>query len=117
MDGSGSKAQVMMKRKPLARRSLYACQLTDWTMRVPEREQRDWFLIPLLLGIGFLLVIMAGGWALRFSPRWTLKADMASNLDPNRDFLTRRPSGLIEPVDPPFSQHPSGSIYILRPMQ
>jgi hypothetical protein len=69
-------------------------------MRVPEREQRDWFLIPLILGIGFLLVILAGGWALRFSPHWMLNADMASNLDPNRDFLTRRPGGLIEPVDP-----------------
>ena len=75
-------------------------------MKVPEQERRDWFLIPLILGLGFLCVILAGQWALRFSPRWTLQADMDSKLDPNSDFLTRRPSGFIEPVDPAILTQP-----------
>lgn len=68
-------------------------------MKVPEQERRDWFIIPFILGIGFLCVIIAGQWALRFSPSWKLDTNMDSNLDPNSDFLTRRPSGFIEPVD------------------
>ncbi len=75
-------------------------------MKVPEQERRDWIMIPLILGIGFLCVIIAGQWALRFSPSWKLNADMDSNLDPNSDFLTRRPSGFIEPVDPSILTQP-----------
>jgi len=75
-------------------------------MKAPEQERRDWFIIPLILGIGFLCVIVAGQWALRFSPSWKLHADMESNLDPNSDFLTRRPSGFIEPVDPSILTEP-----------
>ena len=68
-------------------------------MKVPEQERREWYLIPFILGIGFLFVIIAGQWALRFSPRWKLNANMDSSLDPNGDFLTQRPSGFFEPVD------------------
>jgi hypothetical protein len=75
-------------------------------MKAPEQERRDWFMIPLLLGIGFLCVIVAGQWALRFSPSWKLNTNMDSNLDPNSDFLTRRPGGLIEPVDPAILTEP-----------
>ncbi len=45
-------------------------------MKVPEQERRDWIIIPLILGIGFLCVIIAGQWALRFSPSWKLNANM-----------------------------------------
>jgi hypothetical protein len=76
-------------------------------MKVPEQERRDWFLIPFILAIGFLFVIIAGQWALRFSPRWKLNANMESNLDPNSDFLTQRPNGFFEPVDASvLTQHP-----------
>jgi hypothetical protein len=75
-------------------------------MKASEQERRDWFIIPLILGIGFLCVIIAGQWALRFSPSWKLNADMDSNLDPNSDFLTRRPNGFIEPIDPSILTEP-----------
>jgi len=75
-------------------------------MKVPEQERRDWFIIPLILGLGFLCVLMAGQWALRFAPSWKLNANMDSMLDPNSDFLTHRPSGFIEPVDPSILTQP-----------
>jgi hypothetical protein len=75
-------------------------------MKASENERRDWFIIPLILGIGFLCVIVAGQWALRFSPSWKLNTNMDSNLNPNSDFLTRRPSGFIEPVDPSILTEP-----------
>ena len=84
-------------------------------MKAPERERRDWFIIPLILGLGFLCVIVAGQWALRFSPSWKLNADMESNLDPNSDFLTRRPSGFIEPVDPSILTEPAWINLFLTP--
>src|SRR6266545_2232751 len=84
-------------------------------MKVPEQERRDWIMIPLILGIGFLCVIIAGQWALRFSPSWKLNADMDSNLDPNSDFLTRRPSGFIEPVDPSILTEPGWINLFLTP--
>ncbi|MGB8983199.1 MAG: hypothetical protein WCC12_15090 [Anaerolineales bacterium] len=67
--------------------------------KVSEPERRDWGIILVILLIGFLCVIVAGQWALRFSPSWQLDTDMGSNIDPNRDFLTNRPQGFIEPVD------------------
>jgi hypothetical protein len=75
-------------------------------MKVPEQERRDWIMIPFILGIGFLCVIIAGQWALRFSPSWKLNANMDSNLNPNSEFLTRRPSGFIEPIDPSILTEP-----------
>ena len=75
-------------------------------MKATEHERHDWIIIPLILVIGFLCVIVAGQWALRFSPSWKLNADMEFNLDPNSDFLTRRPSGFIEPVDPSILTQP-----------
>jgi hypothetical protein len=75
-------------------------------MKAPEQERRDWFIIPLILGLGFVCVIIAGQWALRFAPSWKLDANMDSKLDPNSDFLTRRPNGFIEPVDPSILTEP-----------
>ena len=84
-------------------------------MKVPEQERRDWLIIPFILGVGFLFVIMAGGWALRFSPRWTLKADMDSSLDPNSDFLTHRVDGFIEPVSSSILTQPAWLNLFLTP--
>src|SRR6266511_3028125 len=84
-------------------------------MKAIERERRDWIIIPIILLIGFLCVLVAGQWALRFSPSWKLNADMDSNLDPNSDFLTRRPSGFIEPVDPSILTEPGWINLFLTP--
>ncbi|HLO33311.1 MAG TPA: hypothetical protein VK249_29455 [Anaerolineales bacterium] len=73
----------------------------------PEHERHDWIIIPIILLIGFLCVILAGGWALRFSPNWKLNANMESNINPNIDFLTSRPNGYIEPVDPSILTPPA----------
>jgi hypothetical protein len=75
-------------------------------MKASENERRDWFVIPIILLVGFLCVIVAGQWALRFSPSWKLNTNMDSSLNPNSDFLTRRPSGFIEPVDPSILTEP-----------
>ena len=68
--------------------------------RPSERERRDWIIILILLLLGFLCVILAGERALRFSPNWKLNTNMDSNIDPNSDFLTNRPSSFLEPLDP-----------------
>jgi hypothetical protein len=68
-------------------------------MKTNNRELRDWFIITVIILIGFLCLIIAGSMAVRFSPSWELDASMDSHLDPNSDFLTRRPLGFIEPVD------------------
>lgn len=64
-----------------------------------RREWRDWSIVALILLMGLLCLIAAGTLAIRFPPSWKLAANMESLLDPNSDFLTRRPQGFIEPVD------------------
>lgn len=71
-----------------------------------EHERRDWVVILVILLIGFLCVILAGGWAVRFAPFWRLATNMGSNLDPDSDFLTNRPSGFFEPLDPSILTQP-----------
>jgi hypothetical protein len=69
-------------------------------MKAVEHERQDWTVtVIIILVIGFVLVIIAGQLASRFSASWQLNTNMESHLDPNRDFLTRRPGGFIEPVD------------------
>jgi uncharacterized repeat protein (TIGR01451 family) len=84
-------------------------------MKTTERDRHDWMIIPMILVIGFLGVLIAGQWALRFSPRWQLDANMESNLDPNSDFLTGRPNGFIEPVDPSILTQPVWAGFFLTP--
>jgi hypothetical protein len=84
-------------------------------MKTIERERHDWIMIPILLVIGFLFVMVAGQWALRFSPHWQLDASMESNLDPNSDFLTGKPNGFIEPVDPSILTQPGWINVFLTP--
>lgn len=68
-------------------------------MQTNRRELRDLFIITVIILFGFLCLIVAGSMAVRFSPSWKLAANMDSHLDPNSDFLTRRPLEFIEPVD------------------
>ena len=83
-------------------------------MKTARRERPEWFLIPVILVIGLLSVIVAGQLALRFSPGWTLNTDMESRIDPNSAYLTRRPSGFIEPVDASILTQP-GWVDFLTP--
>jgi uncharacterized protein DUF11 len=76
-------------------------------MQTREREGRDSIiLILLILLFGFMCIILASGWALRFAPSWRLPANMNSNLNPNVDFLTGRPVSFIEPLDPAILTNP-----------
>jgi uncharacterized repeat protein (TIGR01451 family) len=71
-----------------------------------ENRRRDWVIILIILLLGFLCVIIAGQWAIRFSPGWRLDTSMESNLNPNSDFLTNRPVSYIEPLDPAILTQP-----------
>lgn len=83
--------------------------------KAPERERRDWIIILIILLIGFLCVILAGGWAIRFAPTWKLDTNMGSKIDPNSVFLTSRPSGFIEPLDPSILTQPAWINLFLTP--
>lgn len=85
------------------------------TTRTTRQDYLDWSIIFFIILIGFLCLILAGTRALRFSPSWQLDADMGSNLDPNSDFLTKRPNGFIEPVDPAILTPPTWMASFLTP--
>lgn len=84
-------------------------------MKAVERERTDWIVILILVVIGFLFLIIAGQLALRFSASWQLNTNMDSHLDPNSAFLTRRPGGLIEPIDSSILTLPSWIDSFLTP--
>jgi hypothetical protein len=84
-------------------------------MKPIEHEQQDWTVLAfIILVVGFLSVIVAGQLALRFSPNWELRTNMDSHIDPNSAFLTRKPGGLIEPVDASILTQP-GWVDFLTP--
>jgi hypothetical protein len=87
----------------------------DLPMRATENEKRDWSVIALILLLGLLAILLAGRWALRFAPRWELDASAESRLDPNSDFLTHKPDGFIEPVDPAILTNPAWIDSFLTP--
>jgi uncharacterized repeat protein (TIGR01451 family) len=84
-------------------------------MKATENEKRDWSVIALILLFGLVCILVAGGWALRFAPGWELDASVESRLDPNSEFLTRRPGGLIEPIDPAILTNPAWIDVFLTP--
>ncbi len=67
-------------------------------MNSPERERRDWILLPIIVLLGILFMYLAGQRAIRMAPSWHVVADMASNLDPNAQFQEAGVAGVIEPV-------------------
>jgi len=76
-------------------------------MKTRDRERRDsGILIILILLLGFICIILASGWALRFAPNWRLDTNMGSNLNPNSEFLTNQPVSFIEPIDPAILTNP-----------
>jgi len=81
-----------------------------------EKERRDSVLLLLLiLLIGFVCIILASGWALRFAPYWRLNASMNSKLNPNTDFLANQPSEFIEPLDSDILTQPVWIANFLTP--
>src|SRR5512138_374260 len=87
----------------------------DLHMRATENERRDWAIIAFILLFGLFWILVAGGWALRFTPSWELNTNVESRLDPNSDFLTNKPSGFIEPVDPAILSDPEWMNSALTP--
>src|SRR6266540_383537 len=84
-------------------------------MKATENERRDWAVIALILLFGLFGILIAGGWALRFTPRWELDTNVQSKLDPNSDFLTNKPVGFIEPVDSAILTNPAWMNAALTP--
>src|SRR5260221_7136953 len=85
-------------------------------MQTREKESRDsGIIIILILLLGFVCIILASGWALRFAPSWKLNTNMGSNLNPNSDFLTSRPANFIEPIDPAILTQPAWINVFLTP--
>jgi uncharacterized repeat protein (TIGR01451 family) len=88
----------------------------DVSMTTREKERRDYgIIIILILLLGFICIILASGWALRFAPSWKLNTNMGSNLDPNSDFLTSQPVGFLEPLDPSILTQPAWIDIFLTP--
>ena len=77
-------------------------------MQAREKDnRRDWIIVIVIILVGLLCILLAGGWALRLTPSWKLDSDMGSNLDPNSDFLTARSNGFVEPIDPSILTRPA----------
>lgn len=85
------------------------------TQRTSDGEKRDWAVIALILLLGLFAILLAGEWALRFVPLWELDANALSRIDPNSDFLTNKPEGFIEPVDPSILNNPVSLNSLLTP--
>jgi uncharacterized repeat protein (TIGR01451 family) len=84
-------------------------------MKATEHERRDWTIVVIILLIGFLCVILAGQWALRFPPSWKLNANMGSNLNPNGGFIPQGSEGFLEPLDPSILTPPAWINVYLTP--
>lgn len=69
-------------------------------MKTTKRKRRDWIFILLIILAGVLLMLIAGQKATRLAPRWGLRANMRSNLDPNNRYLGGPESGGVGPLDP-----------------
>jgi hypothetical protein len=80
-----------------------------------RRERQDWGIVLLILLIGFLCVIVAGQRAMSFAPRWTLDANVESNIDLNSEFRTSQPAGYFEPLDPAILTQPGWVSVFLTP--
>ena len=85
------------------------------SQRTSDGEKRDWAVIVLILVLGLFGILFAGEWALRFAPLWELDANALSKIDPNSDFLTNKPVGFIEPIDPEILNNPLSLNNILTP--
>ena len=65
------------------------------TTNSTKRDRRDWTLIIFLLPIGILLMVLAGQFAIRLVPIWSVDGGMGSSLDPE---TASGGQGLIPPI-------------------
>lgn len=80
-----------------------------------RHERQDWGIVLVILLLGFCCVLFAGQWALRFAPNWQADTDMGSNIDLDSEFLTNKPSGFFEPLDPAILTQPGWMNIFLTP--
>lgn len=66
------------------------------TANSTNRDSRDWTLIIFLLPIGILLMVLAGQFAIRLVPSWSVEGGMGSSLDP--ETASGGQSGLVAPI-------------------
>ena len=86
------------------------------TTRERDKDRRDSLLLLLLIILlGFFCIFFASGWALRFSPSWSVPANMESKLDPSGDFLTNIPSEPLQPLNPAILTNASWIDIFLTP--
>lgn len=62
------------------------------------RERRDWALLIFIIPIGIILMLVAGQFATRLVPEWSINAGMQSNLDPNN--LPKQQNAPVQPILP-----------------
>lgn len=80
-----------------------------------RHERQDWGIVLVILLLGFCCVLFAGQWALRFAPNWQADTDMESNINLDSEFLTNKPSGFFEPLDPAILTQPGWMDLFLTP--
>jgi uncharacterized repeat protein (TIGR01451 family) len=85
------------------------------SMKVLESDRRYWILVAVILLVGLLFVLIAGDWAIRFTPSWRLAADMRSQIDPNSVYLTRPVDYVVPPLDPAILTQPVWIEFFLTP--
>ena len=96
-------------------------------MKDRGRTQRDLALFLLILCVGFICLLVTAQAAIWPRPVWRVSAGMLSELDPNRDYLTRRAEmEVVEPVRPEVQTPPawdvesiitpSGSVIVAPPL-
>jgi hypothetical protein len=67
-------------------------------MTTSTRERRDWALLIFLIPIGVIFMLIAGQFAIRLVPNWSINAGMQSSLDPNN--LPKQQNGPVQPILP-----------------
>jgi hypothetical protein len=61
-----------------------------------EKERRDWTLLLFILPVGICLMLVAGQYAIRLSPFWSVNGNMKSNLDPAS--APKQQAGPVQPL-------------------
>ena len=83
-------------------------------MKSTERERRDWVIFVLILLIGIVMMLCTGQYAVALLPRWSVQADVNSNLNPD-DSYTKQNLAVVEPIKPEILTPPAWQDSILTP--
>lgn len=84
-------------------------------MRISEREKRDMFLLAAIVLLGILLMFIAGQFAIRLLPRWSVPSDMGSKIDPNSAGAVVAQAGFA-PLRPEILTPPAWQNSFLTPL-